>query len=92
MYEKMKLPVSYNIMIKQQAGTSPTFVSIRNLKDGYKELETGYFKMMGPDDFKNAYIASYGQEAWDKRIKLMVDDVVSREQFFEKYRADLSSK
>ena len=91
-YEKMKLPISYNIMIKQQAGSSPTIVGIRNLKDGYKELETGYFKMVGPDDFKNAYIADYGQEAWDKRVKLLVDDVVSREQFFEKNRADLSSK
>ena len=74
------------------AGSNQTIVSIRNLKDGYKELETGYFKMMGPDDFKKAYIADYGHEVWDKRGKLLVDEIVSREQFFEKTRADLSSK
>ena len=89
--EKIKSPVSVNIWVRQQAGSSPTIVSRRNLKDGYKELDTDYFKM-GPDDFKNAYIADYGQEAWDKRLKILVDDVVSREQFFEKMRPDLSSK
>ena len=89
--EKIKSPVSVNIWVRQQAGSSPTIVSRRNLKDGYKELDTDYFKM-GPDDFKNAYIADYGQEAWDKRLKILVDDVVSREQFFEKMRPALSSK
>ena len=89
--EKIKSPLSYNVMVKQFAGSSPTIVTLRNLKNGFKELDTDYFKM-APDAFKNAYIADYGQEAWDKRLKLLVDDVVSREQHFEKSRADLSSK
>ena len=89
--EKIKSPLSYNVMVKQFAGSSPTIVTLRSLKNGFKELDADYFKM-APDAFKNAYIADYGQEAWDKRLKLLVDDVVSREQHFEKIRADLSSK
>lgn len=89
--EKIKSQLSYNVMVKQFAGSSPTFVSLRNLKNGFKELDTDYFKM-APDAFKIAYIADYGQDGWDKRLKLLVDDVVSREQHFEKARADLSSK
>lgn len=88
---KLKAPFSYNTMIKQFAGSSPTIIQIRNLKEGYKELESNYYNLP-QDGFKNAYIQEYGQEAWDKRMKLFVDDVVSREQHFEKYRADLSSK
>lgn len=89
--EKIKSPVSYNVFVKQFAGSSPSLVTRRNLKDGFKELDSDYNKM-APDAFKNAYIADYGQEAWDKRVKLLVDDVVSREQHFEKARHDLSSK
>ena len=88
---KLNSPFSNNYFIKQFAGSSPTMVSVRILKDGYKELDADYNKMMAPDAFKNAYIADYGQDAWDKRVKLQVDDVVSREQQFEKLRTDLSS-
>ena len=88
---KLNSPFSYNTMIKQQAGSSPTIISIRNLKDGFKELETDYFKLP-QNGFRDAYVQEYGQEAWDKRLKLLVDDRVSQEQHFEKLRTDLSSK
>ena len=88
---KINSPVSNNVMVKQFAGTEPVIVTLRNLKNGFKELDADYFKMT-PGAFKDAYIADYGQEAWDKRVKLLVDDVVSREQHFEKARPDLSSK
>ena len=88
---KINSPLSYNNMIKQQAGSSPTIINIRILKDGFKELDMDYFKM-APTAFMEAYVKDYGQEAWDKRVKLQVDDVVSREQHFEKLRTDLSSK
>jgi hypothetical protein len=88
---KLNSPFSYNILIKQQAGSSPMIIGIRNLKEGYKELETDYFKLP-QNGFKDAYVAEYGQEAWDKRVKLLVDNIVSREQHFEKLRTDLSSK
>jgi len=89
--DKLNSPFSYNIMVKQQAGSSPTIIGIRNLKDGYKELEMDYFKLP-QNGFRNAYVQEYGQEAWDKRLKLLVDDRASQEQHFEKLRADLSSK
>ena len=88
---KINSQVSNNVMVKQFAGSSPTIVTLRNLKNGFKELDADYFTM-APNAFKNAYIADYGQDAWDKRVKLLVDDVVSREQHFEKARPDLSSK
>lgn len=88
---KINLPISLSTMVKQQAGSSPVIVTLRNLKDGFKELDSEYNKM-SPNLFKDEYIKEYGQDAWDKRIKLLVDDVVNREQHFEKYRADLSSK
>jgi hypothetical protein len=34
----------------------------------------------------------YSDSSFDKRQKLLVDDIVSREQHFEKLRPDLSSK
>ena len=66
-------------------------VTIRNLKDGFKELEANYFNLP-QNGFRDEYVKQYGQDAWDKRQKLLVDDVVSREQHFEKLRRDLSSK
>ena len=87
---KIGSQLSITTLVKQFAGTSPTIISIRNLKDGFKELDADYFKM-APNAFKDAYVQDYGQEAWDKRLKLLVDDVVSRDQHFEKLRADLSS-
>jgi hypothetical protein len=91
LYTKLNVPFSFNTFLKQQAGSSPAIISIRNLKDGYKELDADYFHMSA-DWFKDAYVKEYGKENWDNRVKLMADDVVNRSQRFEKYRADLSSK
>jgi hypothetical protein len=88
---KINSPISLNISVKQQSGSSPTIISIRNLKDGFKELDADYFKTP-PNAFRESYVKDYGQAAWDKRVKQLVDDVVSREQHFELHRADLSSK
>ena len=90
-YEKLKSPFSFYNLIKQQAGSAPTIYTVRNLKEGFKELEQNYFNL--PQNwFRDAYVKDYGQEEWDKRVKTLVDNVVSREQHFEKFRADLSSK
>ena len=88
---KINSTISINVFVKQLSGSSPTIVIRRNLKDGFKELDNNYSPNMRAQ-FKEAYIKDYGQEAWDKRLKLLVDDVVSREQHLEKLRADLSSK
>lgn len=89
--QNLKSPISLNVLVKQQAGSTPTVVTIRNLKDGFKELEDNYFQM-APNAFRDEYVKTYGQADWDKRVKLLVDDIVSREQHFEKLRTDLSSK
>jgi hypothetical protein len=91
LYTKLNAPFSFYAMVRQQAGSSPTIVLIRNLKDGYKELDQDYFHLP-MDWFKTNYIKEYGQAAWDNRLKLLEDITVSRTQHFEKFRADLSSK
>lgn len=87
---------SANMYTQMWAGSDPVRVQIRNLKDGFKELETNYY---GPSTtpanaFKDAYIKDYGQEAWDTRSKLTDNNanVASREIFLTKLRKDLSSK
>lgn len=88
---KINAPGAGNNYVKLFAGSSPTIVGVRILKDGFKELDADYYKM-DRNSFKDAYIKDYGQDGWDKRVKLLVDDVVIRTQHFEKFRADLSSK
>jgi hypothetical protein len=88
---KLKSPFSNSVLIKQQAGSSPTIISIRNLKEGFKELEANYFNLT-QTGFRDAYVQEYGQADWDKRLKLLVDDRASQEQHFEVLRKDLSSK
>lgn len=87
---KLNSQISYAVLIKTQSGSSPTIITLRSLKNGYAELEANYFQM-APTAFRDAYVKEWGQEAWDARVKQLVDDVVSREQHFEVYRADLSS-
>jgi len=91
MYTSLNAPYSFSTLVKMQSGSSPTVVTIRNLKNGYKELDAGYYNLP-PNGFKDAYIKEFGQEGWDKRQKVLVDDIVSREQDFEVLRPDLSSK
>jgi hypothetical protein len=78
------------------AGSDPVRVQMRNLKDGFKELETDYYgpNTMAPNAFKDAYIKDYGQDAWDARQKVLTDNanVQSREVFIMRLRKDLSSE
>jgi hypothetical protein len=94
-----KLPypptISYNMYIQQWSGSDPVSIQVRNLKDGWKELENN---PMGPNRnppsaFKDAYIQQYGQADWDARSKLIDDNanVQSRETYIMVLRKDLSS-
>jgi hypothetical protein len=89
--EKIKSPISFITLIKLFAGSSPTIINIRSLKDGYKELEANYYNLP-QNAFRDAYVKDYGQEAWEKRLRLLVDNRASQEQHFEVTRKDLSSK
>jgi len=86
--------LSVNVFEQLWDGNDPTVVSIRNLKDGFKSLETDFYGAMaaGAPTFKDEYIKAYGTADWDKRVKLMDDAVVKHEQYIMKFRKDLSSQ
>jgi hypothetical protein len=50
---KLKSPFSYNVMVKQQAGSSSTVITIRHLKEG---MDNDFFNLP-MNGFKNDYIA-----------------------------------
>ena len=68
--------------------------SIRNLKDGFKSLEQGYFTAnpAGTPSFRDDYVKAYGHTAWDDRVKLLEGAVVKTEQYTMRLRKDLSSQ
>jgi hypothetical protein len=90
--------LSYNFFVQVWAGSDPVTVTIRNLKDGFKELENNYYgpnpMANQPNAFKDAYIKEYGYDAWDARQKVLDNNanVASREVFIMKLRKDLSSE
>lgn len=86
--DKMNSPISISRLTQQLAGSSPTLVILRNLKDGFAELESG----PNNPEFRRMYINEYGQDAWDSRLKILVDNVVSSTSNLQILRPDLSSK
>lgn len=51
---------------KMNSGSNPVMVNVYNLKDGFKQLEAGYFKDV--PNFRDAYIAMHGFNTWQKRV------------------------
>ena len=88
--KKINSPVSFNGFIQNLAGSKPSVVIIRNLKDGFKELDPDYNKGLN-DQFQAAYIEMFGQAQWQKRTTALADLTDLTEQEMMKYRADLSS-
>ena len=86
--------LSINVFEQLWDGSEPIVVNIRNLKDGFKSLETDYYGASKPGDptFKDEYVKLYGTADWDKRVKLLEDAVVKYEQYIMKFRKDLSSQ
>ena len=72
------------------SGSSPEIVTVTNLKDGFKQLDNSFNPTMGKD-FQNAYVQEYGQEMWDKRVKLLPEIMTSWDTYISKNRKDLSS-
>lgn len=75
-------------------GSDQVTVSIRNLKDGFKSLEPGYYGQApaGNPSFRDLYAKEYGHTAWDDRVKLFEGAVVKTEQYLMRLRKDLSSQ
>lgn len=92
------LRFSGNYYVQIWAGSDPVHVSIRNLKDGFKELENNYYgpnpMANQPNAFRDSYIKEYGYDAWDVRQKVVDNNanIASREVFIMKFRKDLSSE
>jgi len=88
--KKINSPVSFNGYILTLSGSTPEVVIIRNLKDGFKELDQDYHKGLN-DQFKAAYVEMFGQAQWDKRMNAIADLTDLTESQMIKYRSDLSS-
>ena len=75
-------------------GSDQVTVSIRNLKDGFKSLQAGYFgpNPAGTPSFRDDYVKAYGHTAWDDRVKVLDGAVAKTEQYIMKLRKDLSSQ
>lgn len=75
-------------------GSDQITVVIRNLKDGFKSLQAGYYPPgpTGTPSFRDEYSKTYGNTAWDDRVKLLDGAVAKSEQYIMKFRKDLSSQ
>lgn len=75
-------------------GTDQVTVTIRNLKDGFKSLEQGFYGTTpeGTPGFRELYTKEYGGDAWDERVKMLEGAIVKTEQYIMRWRQDLSSK
>jgi hypothetical protein len=74
-------------------GSDQVTVTIRNLKNGFKDLEppTSPVSPASPT-FRQAYEKAYGGTAWDDRIKLFDGSVIKTEQYVMRWRKDLSTQ
>ena len=87
--KKINSPVSYSGFLLTLAGSKPELVIIRNLKDGFKEIDADYYKGLN-DQFKAAYIEMFGYPLWEKRQTMQADLMDLVEQEMTKYRAALA--
>jgi hypothetical protein len=74
-------------------GSNQVTVIIRNLKNGFKDLEPPSSPVPpASPTFREAYEKAYGGAAWDDRVKLLDGAVVKSEQYIMRWRKDLSSQ
>lgn len=75
-------------------GSDQVTISIRNLKDGFKSLEQGYYAANPPGTatFRQEYEKTYGAADWDARVKLLEGAVEKTEIYIARLRKDLSSQ
>ena len=78
-------------------GSDQVVINIRNLKDGFKSLQAGFYgpptpPAPGTPTFRDRYTKEYGYDAWDARTKLFEGAIVKSEQYLMRWRKDLSSQ
>ena len=85
--------LSYTFHEQLWDGSDQVTVIIRNLKNGFKELEPPATPVpAGGPSFREMYEKAYGGAAWDDRVKLLDGAIVKTEQYIMKLRKDLSSQ
>lgn len=74
-------------------GSEQVIVEIRNLKDGFKSLETGFYGAAptGAPSFRDEYVKMYGHSDWDTRVKDLDGMNEKVEVYIMRLRKDLSS-
>lgn len=79
---------------QQWDGSDQVTVTVRSLKDGFKSLANGFYPAdpAGMPSFRDEYVKLHGHQAWDDRVKLMDEAVVTTTQYIMRLRRDLSSK
>jgi len=97
--KKLKNPFFQNLSVSvfEQLwdGSDQIVVSIRNLKDGFKSLQAGYYGPPAPagtPGLRDEYVKEYGHTAWDDRVKLLEGAIVKTETHINRFRKDLSSQ
>lgn len=96
--KKLKTPfaenLSFSVFEQLWDGSDQVVVNIRNLKEGFKALQAGFYAPAptGSPSFRDEYVKEYGHTAWDDRIKLMDGAIVKTEQHINRLRKDLSSQ
>ena len=96
--KKLKNPFVENLSVSvfEQLwdGSDQVVVNIRNLKDGFKSLQAGFYgpATPGTPSLRDEYVKEYGHTAWDDRVKLLDGAIVKTEQHINRFRKDLSSQ
>ncbi|HET6767017.1 MAG TPA: hypothetical protein VFH08_06455 [Chitinophagaceae bacterium] len=96
--KKLKTPFAENFSLSvfEQLwdGSDQVVVNIRNLKDGFKSLQAGFYGTATPGtpSFRDEYVKEHGHTAWDDRVKLLDGAIIKTEQHINRFRKDLSSQ
>lgn len=86
--------LSFSVFEQLWDGSDQVVVNIRNLKDGFKSLQAGFYgpATPGTPSFRDEYAKQYGHAAWDERVKLLDGATIKTEVYLNKFRKDLSSQ
>lgn len=80
-------PRNTTIYTKLMSGTDVQVILIARYKNGWKEMEPGYYTPL-----KDVLTKAYSADEWDIQLKAYNDCVESAETYLRVYRPDLSSK
>jgi hypothetical protein len=80
-------PRNYTIYTKIMAGTDALVMLVSRYKNGWKEMEPGYYTPL-----KDVITSAYSAEEWNLQQKDYDECVESAETYLRVYRADLSTK